>query len=183
MSEDKALDTWLSAHAATCLGIFGMLETITVLDLCRINGLEVFGYKEAVGINLEAQRFWFVGLFLSACSTLVKLVMLSAYKSVPATGDGYSTSAEKDSKTVEERLREERKRRKDEQKAYSKKMRDEVTTLGVRFAADVMDLVIPATALGWLTEDWGRASIIMFLTSILTGTEVWWKVGRKLQKA
>ncbi|KAG9256827.1 peroxisomal biogenesis factor 11 [Emericellopsis atlantica] len=183
MSQEKALDTWLSAHAATCLGIFGMLETITVLDLCRIEGLEVFGYKEAVGINLEAQRFWFVGLLLSACSTLVKLVRLSAYKPVPATGDGYGTSAEKDGKTVEERLREERKRRKDEKKAYSKKMKDEVTTLSVRFAADVMDLIIPATALGWVTENWGRASIIMFVTSVLTGTEVWWKVGKKLQKA
>lgn len=186
MAEGKTLETWLDAHAKTCLGMFGMLESVTLLDLLAVDHLEIFGRERTATLNIDAQRFWFVALYLSALSSGVKLVRLLAHSPVPPTGEGFSVGqvSDKDAtpsqeKTGLEKMKERNKRKK-EQKAWLRKVNEEMGALGMKLLADVLDLIIPASIVGWVQVDPGLVGIAMFCSTIITGSNIWRHHGRGL---
>ncbi|KFH46119.1 hypothetical protein ACRE_031180 [Hapsidospora chrysogenum ATCC 11550] len=198
LSEAKTLETWLDAHAKTCLGMYGLLESVTLLDLLDVDHLEVFGRERAASLNVDAQRFWFAALYLSAMSSAVKLVRLLAYRPVPPTGDGFAMggaglggkgSGEKDGALVSgedksdlEKIKEEREKRKRQQKEWAKKVSGEMGALGMKLLSDMLDLVIPASIVGWIQVDPGLVGLAMFCSTIITGNDVWRRHGRQLAK-
>lgn len=194
LSKGKTLDTWLDAHAKTCLGMFGMLESITLFDLLAVDHLEIFGRERTASLNIEAQKFWLVALYLSALSSCVKLVRLFAQRPVPPTGDGFGMghepgkdgSAEKDAVPEQEKSglekMKDRNRRKREQKAWLKKVHEEMVALGMKLLGDVLDLVIPASVVGWVQVDPGLVGIAMFSSTIITGIFIWKRHGREIAK-
>lgn len=195
LSEGKTLETWLDAHAKTCLGMFGMLESITLFDLLAVDHLEIFGAERAASMNVEAQRFWLVALYLSAMSSGVKLVRLFSQRPVPPTGDGFGLGPEPEKEGAGEKdvaapeqeksgleKMKDRNRRKREQKAWEKKVQAEMVALGMKLLGDVLDLVIPASIVGWVQVDPGMVGIAMFCSTIITGGVIWKRHGREIAK-
>jgi hypothetical protein len=204
LSENKSIETWLDIVSKTTMGMFGMLESITIPDLLAVDHLEVFGAKRAAKLNLDAQQFWFVALYTSVLSTAIKLVRILAYRPVPPTGGGYGTgekAAEKsdaiegsaeaadDDSTTEEKLQRERKRLKEivekrraDRKARTADVAEQISALGLKILADILDIVIPASATGWIQVEPGLVGTAMFLSTIITGMQVWKRCRLELQR-
>lgn len=179
MAPDKTIEVWLDAHAKTCLGLFGMLETVTLLDLTNIDHLEIFGRPQADKLNVDAQRFWFLGLYLSAMATSARLIKILAFSPVPQKGD-FGTADEKKDGASAEKKQKQREEKKEEKKQWAKKVSEQTTGLVLKLLADVLDLVIPASVLGWVQVDSGLVGVAMFCSSILLGLDVWWRCGREV---
>lgn len=177
MADEKTLEIWLDAHSKTCLGLFGMLETVTLLDLLDVDHLVVFGRKEADKLNIDAQRFWFLGLYLSAMATSVRLVKILALSPVPAADDFGTKEDEKLSTEEKKKLLQ---KKKEEKKQWAKNVSEQTTGLVLKLLADVLDLVIPASVLGWVQVETGLVGVAMFCSSVLTGLDVWRRCGREV---
>lgn len=177
MAPDKTLEIWLDAHAKTCLGLFGMLETITLPDLVNVDHLVVWGRKEAEKLNVDAQRFWFLGLYLSAIASAVRLVKLLASSPVPQDGD-FGAVDEKN--LTDEDKSKALEKKKEQKKQRAKQNSEQAMSLVLKLLADAMDLIIPASVLGWVKVDAGLVGIAMFCTSVLTGADVWRRCGRDI---
>lgn len=173
------------------LGTFGFLETITLPDMmASVAGqplLGVFGAERAVELNLWAQTFWFGGLVCGTLSTCLKIRRLRRLSSAtkdakddagaaPSSGD--EKRKEKDDEKDGERRRREEKEK--EEKREEEERARRVRKLTRKAAADSMDLVIPATTVGWVSVEPGLVAVVMLVTSWLTGMDVWEKYGDQL---
>lgn len=198
---DKSIETWLDIYASTFLGLFGMIESVTLLDLLELDHLTIFGPERTLSLNMEAQKIWFAGLALSAMSSGIKMVRLMAYRPVPPTGSGFGTGAEPDvkiAKSSEEKdaldeqtgeklnegaledMKKEREQRKAQQKAWLEKVNRDVRNLTLSFLTDVLDLLIPASTVGWIQAGPGPVGVTTLLSSITSGLTVWEKFGRRV---
>ncbi|KAF5024804.1 hypothetical protein F66182_3120 [Fusarium sp. NRRL 66182] len=199
---DKPFDAWLDVISKTCFGIFGMMETLTLLDLCGIDGLRVFGEETFKEVDYQAQLFWFAGLYTSVLVTIAKLYRLlntspaSVSSETVATKSADNTaelsSAEKEASELSEtsskqELDKERERlkgivakRKAERRAWMQKLGDEGFVLLRSLVSDLLDMLLPTTTVGWVQLEPGLVSLAMFFTTITTGSAVWEKVGREL---
>jgi hypothetical protein len=196
LTETKTIETWLDVASKSSLATFGMLESVTLPDLLGVDHLEFFGPAQTAKINVDAQIFWFIGLYASAVSTAIKLVRILAYSPVPQTGEGFGTGKDTKEKSGSEKeegkeekienekklLKEAAEKRKEERKEWAKKVSNETSLLGQKLLADVLDLIIPASAMGWVKVDTGIIGIAMWSTSVLTGLDAWRRVGRDLER-
>ncbi|VUC23188.1 unnamed protein product [Clonostachys rosea] len=196
LTEVKTIETWLDIASKSSLATFGMLESVTLPDLLGVDHLEFFGPAQTTKINVDAQIFWFIGLYTSAVSTAIKLVRIFAYSPVPQTGEGFGTGKDSKEKSISEKeeskedkienekklLKEAAEKRKEERKEWAKKVSKETSLLGQKLLADVLDLIIPASAMGWVKVDTGIIGAAMFSTSVLTGLDAWRRVGRDLER-
>ncbi|POR37355.1 Uncharacterized protein TPAR_02430 [Tolypocladium paradoxum] len=186
----KSLETWLDVLAHSAFGMFGLMESATLLDLARVDGVALFGAAEAVRLDAEAQVLWLVALYASALGSGVRLLRLFAYRPVPQTGEGFGTVLEKEPGTaggdeVEKeraKMRELAQRRKEERKTWLREVNDKAGALGMKLLAEMLDLVIPAASIGWIKVDVGVVGVAMFCSTVLTGMAVWAQCGKQLQK-
>lgn len=179
--QGRSIDVWLDVLALTCFGLFGMVESITLLDVAPLDGLSVFGDELTAWMNLEAHKFWFVGLYASAVSSGFKLFRVMAHQAVPSTGSGFAAAAseKKDSaKSAEEE--------KEEMKKAAEKRKEEVSektgALSLSLLASVLDLTIPAATLGWVTLSNGILGLAMFCSSVIMVAGEWKGIGAELEK-
>jgi hypothetical protein len=202
--QDKNLEAWLDVLNRTALGMYGMLESVTLLDVFELPELRVFDVKTANELNRQAMIFWFVALYASVVSCAVKALRLYAYRPVPLTGGGHGvgedtvqeTLAEKTTPTFsadhghsqkdqvdrEQRLlREMVQKRKEEGKTVDQQTAAKLRQLGVKFAADALDMVLPASAVSWIQIDRGVVAWVMLTTSIITGRVVWKNCAQALE--
>lgn len=200
---DKGLDAWLDVVSKTCFGMFGMMETMTLLDLCGIPNLRIFSPEKFNEIEYQSQLFWFAGLYTSVLVSVIRLYRLVSSPPAAVTRESVSTastentaelvSAEKEVPTLSEKsskeeLDKERERlkgivakRKAERRAHMQKLSSEGYVLLRTLVSDVIDMLLPTTTLGWIKVDPGLVSLAMFFTTFTTGSAVWDKVGRELQ--
>ena len=90
-SSAKSLDIWLEIICKTCLGVYGLLESATLLDVARVEGLVVWGAERSSEMNRQAQMLWFLALSASLMVSWLRLVQLFAHKPVPKDGGGFGT--------------------------------------------------------------------------------------------
>ncbi|PNY28799.1 Uncharacterized protein TCAP_01279 [Tolypocladium capitatum] len=188
--DGKFIETWLDVLAKSAFGMFGLMESATLLDLARVDGVALFGADEAVRLDTEAQVLWLVALYASALASGVRLLRLFAYRPVPQAGEGFGTVLEKEpgvaavGEVEEERatIKELSQRRKEERKAWLKEVNDEAGALGMKLLAEMLDMVIPAARIGWIKVDVGFVGVAMFCSTVLTGKAVWERCGKQLQK-
>ncbi|RGP75629.1 hypothetical protein FLONG3_5606 [Fusarium longipes] len=200
---DKGLDAWLDIVSKTCFGMFGMMETVTLLDLCGIDNLRIFSPEKFSEIDYQSQLFWFAGLYTSVLVSVIRLYRLVSSPPAAVTRESVSTtstentaelvSAEKQVPTLSEKsskaeLDKERERlkgivakRKAERRAWMKKLNSEGYVLLRALVSDLLDMLLPTTTVGWIKLDPGLVSLAMFFTTFTTGSAVWDKVGRDLQ--
>lgn len=189
VSEDKSLETWLDVIGKSCLGIFGMLESVTLLDLMAVDHLEPFGKTSAKEINRQAQMFWFAALYASVLTTCIKVFRLFAHTAVPQSGTGYGIGedpmkqvSEKPSTKEEEReqIKAANARSKAERKAWMIEVNQRVGSLGLKLVSDMLDLVLPSTAVGWISIDPGLVGSAMLCSTVISSMDVWARCGRQV---
>ena len=143
---NKGLDGWLEIVSKTCFGMFGMMETMTLLDLCGIENLRIFSVEKFAEIEYQGQLFWFAGLYTSIMVSIIRLFRLLFSPPAAVTKESVSTASTEDTaelvtaekeasftlseKSSKEELDKERKRlkgiiakRKAERGAYMQKLR------------------------------------------------------------
>lgn len=172
---DKDIVTWLDILGKSCYGMFGLLESVTLPDLLGVDHLEIFGPARTKELNIQAQMFWFLGLYASVLTTCIRLVRLFAYSPVPQAGS-FGEKVEEDNSP--EGLKAAAEKSKAERKAWARQVSVKSTALGFKLISDVLDLVLPANAVGWIRVHPGVLGIAMFCSSITSSKDVWDKCGR-----
>ncbi|KAF6811029.1 hypothetical protein CSOJ01_05953 [Colletotrichum sojae] len=196
-SSPKPLETWLDIVRLTLLGLYAGIESATLLDLLGLPNVSVFGEEQTRRLNLEAQRFWILGLWIGIAGNVLRMVRAFAYAPVPQDGEGYGTgegektaaAAAGDEKTEngeEEKLdwEAERKRlraivlrRRQERKRWRAHVAGTVRSLGRRVVSDALDSLIPAAALGWFDIGAGAVAVAMLGSTWITSRDVWERCG------
>lgn len=190
--QPKAVEDWLDVLAGSMLGVFGLLETVTLPDMTRIPGVAVFGKEQTKELNVQAQMFWFLGLLAMVLSAGVKVFRLFAERAVPGGAD---FGAEKEEEDVDEkestggkkgkdalaRKREAEKKRKMEKEATARKTQAQISALGLKMVNDTVDMVLPANICGWTRFHPGQVGVAMMITSLITLRGHWERCGRALQ--
>ncbi len=82
-----------------------------------------------------------------------------------------------------ERLREIVRRRKEQQRAWRRRVVARSTVILRRIVADSLDLLVPASVLGWISAEPGTVSLAMFVSTALTAAEVWERCGAEVAKS
>jgi hypothetical protein len=177
VAPDKNLEVWLDVVSKTCLGLFGMTETLTLVDLLGIPGLEVFGPERSREIDAQSQYLWFFGL---ATSVTISLIKLSKVNVPPAVEE------EKPVKTVSEKVDEKKgtveKAAKDaEEKKRLKEVAAKKKVLLRGIVSDIVDMLLPGSAIGWVKVSGASVSSAMFFTTLTTGWAAWDRIGARLQ--
>lgn len=176
-------EAWLDIFGRTFNGMYLLLEALTLLDALRLPNLSLWGSEGFATLHVEGQRFWFFALVCGVLSGLTKLVKLVAYAPVPQTGEGYGPEIDKelpDWQELRERMRRAVRARKESRVAWRREIATRGYALGRRVVADLGDLVLPGTVVGWLDVEQGTVGWVMAITTWLTGAEIWEKCGREI---
>jgi hypothetical protein len=183
-------------------GMYLLLESCTFVDALQIEGLRVWTPEWEKTITVEAQRFWLFALVCGVLAGLLKVLKVLAYTPVPATGDvtqsakvGVDDTQEKDNATEDgatkqefnireeqERLRSIVKQTRKRRALWRRVVKAKLHGLGRAVVANALDTVLPGTVIGWIDAEPGTVGVAMFITSILTGMDVWERCGREVSE-
>lgn len=180
-------EAWLDIFGRTFNGMYLLLETLCLVDALQVPGFSLWGSRWAPVLFVEGQRFWLFGLGCGVASGLVKIVKLLAYAPVPPTGEGYGTGEKGDGSELaewekeRERLRRIMWVRKEQRKLWKSNIKTKSKGLVRKCVADLLDMVMPGSVVGWWKVDQGTLGVILIITTYLTGCEVWERCGREIQ--
>lgn len=192
-------EAWLDIFSRTFNGLYLLLETLTLADALQLPGLPLWGAARAARLHVEGQRFWFLALLCGAAAGLLKVVKLVGYGPVPQTGEGYGLGppagedgekGEKGEQQQQQQLpdwqrRRDRMRRmvyarRESRRAWKRAIRTRGYALARRCVADVLDLAVPGSVVGWVRVEPGTVGLVMVVSTWLTGVEVWERCGREI---
>lgn len=156
----RPLTAWLDGFAGSALGLYGLVESATLLDLVGIPGLALFGLRASRIIDREVQVLWLAGLVLDALSCGIKLFHLCAERA--PLHEQQRAPADADSAKRLARAR-----------ARAADMDARIRLLAMKLVAAVLDMAIPAATMRLISVDKGLVAIVMFCSTILTGAAVW----------
>ena len=201
----KTIDTWFDIGGTTALGLYGLLETVTLLDVAAVDHMQIFGPALTKELNRQAQMFWFIALYASVLASGTRLLRIFSYKPAPPTGSGHGPGpgagahdapSEKPADgdqdleptgTKTEQLNRDRarlrgvvKKRREERRVWIRAVKKRAGTLGLKLLTDGLDMVIPVWSLGWLRIDPGLVGVAMTSTSVLTSMVVWKRIGAEM---
>jgi hypothetical protein len=180
-------EAWLDIFGRTFNGMYLLLETLCLVDALQVPGFSLWGPQWASALFVEGQRFWLFALGCGVASGLLKFVKLLAYAPVPPTGEGYGTGEKRDESEMEdwekerERLRKIMWVRKEQRKLWKSNIKVKSKGLVRKCVADLLDMVMPGSIVGWWKADQGTLGVILIITTYLTGWEVWERCGREVQ--
>lgn len=192
-SQPKGVEDWLDVLAGSVLGIFGLLETVTLPDMMSITGIAIFGPRQSKELNVQAQVFWFLGLLAMVLSAGVKIFRLFAERALPLGADfGAEKEEAEDEKTngggnkagQANKLAKQcaaEKKRKQHKDDVAKATQAQISALGLKIVNDMLDMVIPANVCGWTNVHPGQVGIAMMITSLITLRGHWDRCGQALQ--
>lgn len=180
-------EAWLDIFGRTFNGMYLLLESVCLVDALQVPGFSLWGPQWFPVLFVEGQRFWFLGLGCAVASGLVKMVKLLAYAPVPPTGEGYGTGEKRDESEMadwekeRERLRKVMWVRKEQRKLWRSNIKTKSKGLVRKCVADLLDMVMPGSIVGWWKVDQGTLGVILIITTYLTGWEVWERCGREVE--
>ncbi|KAL2176223.1 uncharacterized protein P884DRAFT_285968 [Thermothelomyces heterothallicus CBS 202.75] len=171
------VEKWLDFGSKSFTGMYLLLESAVFVEaVLDVPGLRVWDSPEAVArLVLDGQRFWFAGLVCGILASAVRLAR-SAGGARPGTGQ-LGGGKDRDSKDGGEENDEEEEEEEEEVREERKAARRKVVR---RLAADIMDLAVPGSVVGWVPLAPGYVAVLMLGSTILTGMEVWERCGREL---
>lgn len=204
-SSSSSLETWLGVMSTTLFGVFGLMESLTLPDLLRVQHVRVFGHEAAQELDEQAQGLWLAALVCAILGTALKMVrILPPRAAAAATPHASATVARDDSETRgedggggEEEARQGRNSQEIEKvAAAAAKTRDDdaverrsreearrqLARLTRNLAADVLDLAIPASAMGLVNVAPGVLAVGIFCSTLLTGHVVWERCGQAIDR-
>ncbi|KAK4249391.1 hypothetical protein C7999DRAFT_12764 [Corynascus novoguineensis] len=167
-SRVAVVEKWLDFGNKSFTGMYLLLESAVFVEVVLdVPGLRVWPSPEAVAaLVVDGQRFWFAGLVCGIIGAMVRLARSGSGCRVEVKGGEKRDEKEDDREdTVKDRA------------ARKKVVR--------RLIADVMDLAVPGSVVGWVPLAPGYVALLMLGSTILRGMEVWERCGRELatQKA
>ncbi|KAL1838956.1 hypothetical protein VTJ49DRAFT_2028 [Mycothermus thermophilus] len=150
---------WADLGAKVFTGMYLLLESAVFVEV--VLGLPsevgVWGTRERVGeVVMDGQRFWFLGLAFGVVGGILKLC---------------------------KRGEEEKKKNGEKEVATTPKRVGEREKVVRRLVADLMDLALPGSAVGWVPLAPETVAWLMLGSTILTGMEIWERCGRELVAA
>ncbi|KAL2261081.1 hypothetical protein VTK26DRAFT_4716 [Humicola hyalothermophila] len=166
---------WLDVASRSFNGMYLLLESATFLEALDVPGLGVWGDDAAAVLAVEAQRFWFFSLACAVVAAGGRLVFWGDDDCAGAEGrkEGEGGRREKEGQWEAAAAAAAAKKEGIKERATRRKMVR-------RMVADVLDLAVPGSVVGWVPFSAGTVSFLMFWSTILTGMEVWEKCGREL---
>ncbi|RYP19575.1 hypothetical protein DL765_003302 [Monosporascus sp. GIB2] len=197
-------EVWLDIFGRTFNGMYLLLEASTIVDALEIDGLAVWAPETGRRVSVEAQRFWLFALVCGVLAGLARIIKVLAHAPVPSTGEGYlrgtagengevagavpegkdqegKAEAEKDLKNQERASQWHVAEEKQKTRELSwREAQAKVRGLTCSVMANALDIALPGTAVGWLDLETGTVGVAMFITSILTGWDVWERCGREV---
>ncbi|RYP10597.1 hypothetical protein DL764_000567 [Monosporascus ibericus] len=195
-------EVWLDIFGRTFNGMYLLLEASTIVDALEIDGLAVWAPQTGRRVSVEAQRFWLFALVCGLLAGLARIVKVLAYAPVPSAGEDYSrgmldesreisravpagqegkSKTEKDLKNQKPaNLRQVVEERRKAWEMGRRESQAKVRGLTCSVMANALDIALPGTAVGWLDLETGTVGVAMFITSILTGWDVWERCGREV---
>jgi hypothetical protein len=163
------LEKTLDGLAGTFNGLYLLLEAVTLVDALRIPGLAIWGIELESALKIESQRCWLFALVAGALACMLRLSRLqdlTPTRTVPDTVTKDTGIDEKENvKMEEERARVSMK------SAQSRRLTS-------KMVACVLDMALPGSVVGWIPASKSSVAIIMLVTSVLTGAEVWERCGQ-----
>jgi Peroxisomal biogenesis factor 11 (PEX11). len=163
-----ATGTWvLDILSQSFMAVYLLLESATFPDLLMLEaGAEAFfGRKETERIIAESQKWWFVALATGVLAGVGRLWLLRGAVRVGKRKGGKDGDEEKKKEWEESVIR---------QKKWK---------IVRKMAADVMDLSVPGSIIGWVPVSQGTVGFLMFWSTVLTASEVWERCGREIAEA
>lgn len=181
-------EAWLDIFGRTFNGMYLLLETLTLADALQLPGLPFCGAAWNSVLHVEGQRFWFLALACGVLSGLLKAVKLVAHGPVPQTGEGYGTGDTRQEDMPDwQRQREKMRRivyaRRESRRAWKREIRTRGYALARRCVADLFDLPVPGSVVGWVRVEPGTVGLVMVVSTWLTGVEVWERCGKEIGRA
>lgn len=180
-------EAWLDIFGRTFNGMYLLLESLCLVDALQVPGFSLWGPHWASILFVEGQRFWLFALGCGVASGMIKFVKLLAYAPVPPTGEGYGTGEKRDESEMEdwekerERLRKIMWVRKEQRKMWKSNIRVKSKGLVRKGVAELLDMAMPGSIVGWWKADQGTLGVILIVTTYLTGWEVWERCGREVE--
>ncbi|KAL7946655.1 peroxisomal biogenesis factor 11 [Trichoderma barbatum] len=190
-------DTLLDVIGKTSLGIFGMLETVTLLDMLEIDQFEIFGPEQTESLNYQAQYFWLTGLCISLFRSATRLLGILGNQGASSS----STSNEKEDKGAQKDgdgsstqngdVSARRKHNGNQQKGpenevatsnEATKPREAVSPVIRKLVADALDLLLPASAVGLVQVDSATIAVAMIISTAITAGDIWARCGREMRR-
>ncbi|KAL1852074.1 hypothetical protein Daus18300_012286 [Diaporthe australafricana] len=179
-------EAWLDIFGRTFNGMYLLLESLCLVDALQVPAFSLWGPRWFSVLFVEGQRFWLLGLACAVASGLVRFVKLLAYAPVPPAGEGYGTGEKRDDSELadwekeRERLRRIMWVRKEQRKLWKANIKSQSKGLVRKCVADLLDMVVPGSIVGWWKVEQGTAGAILIVTTYLTGCEVWDRCGREV---
>ncbi|KAM0262291.1 hypothetical protein ACHAQJ_001760 [Trichoderma viride] len=191
-------ETWLDVLGRTCLGIFGMLESVTLLDLLEVDQLEIFGAEQTANLNYQAQLFWLIALCTSLIRSSMRLLRCLDKQAAPNASPNHDPG-EKDVRKESEYLNGDRPSAKSgngsapeanqwtgperqvEPKSGATEPKKFVSSLILKIVADAMDLLLPATAVGLVDIHPAVIAMAMIISTAITANDVWVRCGKEMR--
>jgi hypothetical protein len=160
--------------AGTFNGLYLLLEAVTLVDALRIPGLAIWGIELESAIKVESQRCW---LFALVAGALACMLRLSRLQDLTPTRTVPDMVARKNT-GINEKETEKRKGEGDRISMESAQSR----RLTRKIVAYVLDMALPGSVVGWIPASKSSVAIIMLVTSVLTGADVWERCGKEVGK-
>lgn len=161
-------ETYLDVLSHTFNGLYLLLESLTVIEALQIDGLTTWGLEYERVLKIESQRCWFFALAFGAIATSLRLSMTRKELAVQ------SSRSEIKSKDRDENVDSDEQRKRQLRKtALEKAARVHLRKL----VANVLDLPLPGTVIGWIHAEPRTLGLVMMMTSALTGYDVWERCG------
>ncbi|KAL2119680.1 hypothetical protein VTJ04DRAFT_6641 [Mycothermus thermophilus] len=163
---------WADLFAKLFTGMYLLLESAVfvevVLDVPPAFG--VWGSQDGVReVVLQGQRFWFLGLVGGVVSGGLKVLSLGGGRQEGGKGKG-----EKEKEKGDKKVGGVGQVKKKDGNGRGKIVR--------RMVADVLDLGLPGSAVGWVPLGQEAVAWLMVGSTVLTGLEVWERCGRELEE-
>ncbi|KAI0009157.1 peroxisomal biogenesis factor 11 [Xylariaceae sp. FL0662B] len=185
-SSPSAWADWLDVGARSFNGMYLLLEASTIVDALQVDGLAVWGPEWEPRVGVEAQRFWLFALVCAAGAGLLRIrdVLASAPAPAPAAGpqrvEKEKGKGKGKGKADEGGARGDLKRERAGADRQRSEVRAKVYKLGRGVIANVLDITLPGSVVGWVKADSGTVGLAMFVTTILTSMDVWERCGREV---
>ncbi|KAM7185962.1 hypothetical protein V8F33_012089 [Rhypophila sp. PSN 637] len=199
----QTLQIYLAIFSSSFSGIYLLLETLhfpEVLLAAAAAPSASSSHDDVVGerqlttlwgpdlartLHVEGQRFWFFALVCGVAAGVVKLINLWALRrAVLSSSSGsagqnlnLTSSLGSDSAEGEKKKGDIEKARKDQASREREEFRVTSRRIGRRVIADLLDLALPGTVVGWVEMGSGMVGVCMLGSTWLTGLEVWERCG------
>ncbi|GAD94313.1 conserved hypothetical protein [Paecilomyces variotii No. 5] len=147
-----AMDMIMDAVESTCLGLFFVLE-----DLTMLHDMNIFLVSWYMPVLLEANKFWFYAICISIAKTIKELLVGS-----PTTVIQNGSSETDEKKRASEN-------------SPSVKTASSTLSLLNRLFVDSLDLTLPGSFLGWIPLEMLGIGMAMLMSTIFVWPTAWAK--------